>query len=52
MKTLLNRRVARMLHACAHQIHALLPTGALEVAKIAEQEEQAGLRLLAESLEI
>ncbi len=25
MKTLLNRRLARMLHACAHQIHALLP---------------------------
>ncbi len=33
------------------KVEALLPPGAVAVAKIAEQEEQAGLRMLAESLE-
>ncbi len=33
-------------------VEVLLPPGALEIAKIAEQEEQAGLRMLAESLEV
>ena len=33
------------------RVEALLPPRALEVAKLAEQEEQAGLRILAESLE-
>lgn len=43
---------ARILRRLLRQkVESLLPTGALEVAKLAEQEEQAGLRMLAESLE-
>jgi hypothetical protein len=44
---------ARILRRLLRQkVEALLPVGALEVAKLAEQEEQAGLRVLAESLEV